>query len=54
MGLKIVIYFHNCGLIIYYCADNRDFLGDFEVVRTEDFSELSDIITNFPFVKTSW
>nr|WNT44045.1 hypothetical 6-kDa protein [Urdbean crinivirus] len=54
MGLKIVVYYFNCGVTIYYCSDNRQFEGDFEVIYSEKFQDLIDVFFNYPFVKTTW
>ncbi|UQV97399.1 putative p7 protein [Pueraria lobata-associated crinivirus] len=54
MGLKIVLYYFNCGFSIYYCADNRQFEGDFEYIYTEEIKDLIEVIENYPFVKSPW
>lgn len=54
MGLKIVLYYFNCGFSIYYRSDNRLFEGDFETIYTEDFKDLLEVVTNYPFVKLQW
>nr|WLT68057.1 p6.5 protein [croton golden spot associated virus C] len=54
MGLKIVLYYFNCGFSLYYCSDNRLFEGEVETIYTEDIRDLIEVINNYPFVKLSW
>ncbi|ALE18220.1 6.4-kDa protein [Tetterwort vein chlorosis virus] len=54
MGLIIVVYKFYCGVNIYYCSNNRDFVGDFEVVTTTELEKLVEIFESFPFVRTTW